>query len=222
MVGQPDLQGVSVRKCNMLAAIAFCLVAVPTAFGATSVEKIRNPKVFVAEDTLAPGESQSIPDKPSMLVFMEDGKAELDLSGGQPQKSAVKEGQTVFQAASSGSMKNIGSSPLHFARIEFLTEGSSESWGMTGLSPNYVMLLENQYARAYDIKIPTHTFEPQHTHHDRVVVSLSGAQLEHILPDGTKQPSTLKTGEIVWRLAATHVGHNMGTTNLWVVAVEPK
>jgi hypothetical protein len=84
------------------------------------------------------------------------------------------------------------------------------------------MLAENQYARAYDIRILPHTFEPQHTHHDRVVVCLSGAELEHILPDGTHQPSTLETGEIVWRLGATHVGHNLGTTDLWVIAVEPK
>jgi hypothetical protein len=53
-------------------------------------------------------------------------------------------------------------------------------------------------------------------------VCLSGAELEHILPDGTHQPSTLETGEIVWRLGATHVGHNLGTTDLWVIAVEPK
>ena len=103
-----------------------------------------------------------------------------------------------------------------------LSAGTPDTWGMTGLSPNYVMLLENQYARAYDIKIPAQTFEPQHTHHDRVVVSLSGAELEHILPDKTIQPSTLKTGEVVWRLGATHIGHNLGQTNLWVIAVEPK
>jgi hypothetical protein len=95
-------------------------------------------------------------------------------------------------------------------------------WGMTGLAPNYKMLVEDRYARAYDIKIPAQTFEPQHTHHDRVVVSLSGAELEHILPDGTKQPSTLKTGEVVWRLGATHIGHNLGHTDLWVIAIEPK
>jgi hypothetical protein len=84
------------------------------------------------------------------------------------------------------------------------------------------MLLEDRYARAYDIRIPSQTFEPQHTHHDRVVVSLQGAKLEHILPNGEKQPSTLQTGEIVWRLAATHVGHNLGQTDLWVIAIEPK
>ena len=111
---------------------------------------------------------------------------------------------------------------MHFVRVEFLGAGSAEMWGMTGLAPNYKMLVEDRYARAYDIKIPAQTFEPQHTHHDRVVVSLSGAELEHILPDGTKQPSTLKTGEVVWRLGATHIGHNLGHTDLWVIAIEPK
>jgi hypothetical protein len=82
--------------------------------------------------------------------------------------------------------------------------------------------LENQLARVYSIRIPSKGFEPQHTHHARVVVALSGAHLEHILPDGTKQPSDLKTGEIVWRPAATHTGHNMGDTPLWCIAIEPK
>jgi hypothetical protein len=107
-------------------------------------------------------------------------------------------------------------------RVEFLTAGIDETWGMTGLSPNYKPILENQFARAYNIKIPAQTFEPQHTHHDRVVVCLSGAKLEHILPNGEKQPSTLKTGEVVWRLGATHIGHNMDRTDLWVIAIEPK
>ena len=95
---------------------------------------------------------------------------------------------------------------------------------MTGLSPNYKILVENRYARAYDIRIPAGTYRGRSipASLDRVVVSLSGAELEHISPDGTKQPSTLKTGDVVWRLGATHTGHNMGHTDLWVIAVEPK
>lgn len=189
----------------------------PAAFAVNSVEKIRNEKVVVTEDTLAPGEHEALPQKPGMLVFMSAGTAEV-----KGRKDAVKEGQAVFEPAGSGAIANAGSAPLHFARIEFLTGGADETWGMKGLAPNYVMLVENRYARAYDIKIEPGAFEPQHTHHDRVVVSLSGATLEHILPDGTHQPSTLKTGEIVYRPGATHVGHNMGSTPLWVIAVEPK
>jgi hypothetical protein len=201
---------------------ALVLAALPAPLAANSVEKIKNPKVVVTEDTLAPGESEAIPDKPSMAVYMADGQVAITAADGMSRSKPVKEGETLFYHANAGSIKNTGTSPLHFANVKFLTAGLQQTWGMKGLSPNYKMLLENQYARAYDIKIPAQTFEPQHTHHNRIVVSLSGATLEHILPDGTKQPSTLKTGEIVWRLAATHVGHNMGQTNLWVIAIEPK
>jgi hypothetical protein len=205
------------------AVAALCMVAMPVAFAASSVERIRNEKVLVTESTLAPGESQAIPDKlPSMVVYMSGGTVEVTPTGGKAYTESVKQGETVFQAAQKGTLKNAGSSAVHFTRIEFLGVGIQETWGMTGLSPNYVMLLENQYARAYDIKIPAQTFEPQHTHHDRVVVCLSGAELEHILPGGEKQPSTLKTGEVGWRLGATHIGHNLGHTDLWVIAVEPK
>ena len=211
------------RRETVCAALVLSLL-VPAAYAATSVEKIRNDKVVVTEDTLGPGESEPLStERPSELVYMNDGTAEIthgDKTG--EHKVAVKEGEVAFEHAGVGSIKNDGAAPLHFARIEFLTDGSSEVWGMTGLAPNYKMLLENKYARAYDIRIAAGEFEPQHTHHARVVISLSGATLEHILPDGTHQPSTLKTGEIVYRPAATHVGHNLGTTNLWVIAVEPK
>jgi hypothetical protein len=202
---------------------ALLLVALTPLLDASIAERIKNQKVLVTEDSLAPGESEQIPDKvPSMVVYMTEGTAVFKLAHGKSRRDSVNEGQTGFQPAETGTMKNVGSLPLHFVRIEFLTAGSPETWGMTGLSPHYKMLLEDQYARAYDIKIPAQTREPQHTHHDRVVVALSGAKLEHILPSGQIQPSTLKTGEVVWRIGGTHIGHNMGDTDLWVIAVEPK
>jgi hypothetical protein len=205
-----------------IAIISLSLIVVPAAV-AGSVEKIRNQKVVATEETLAPGETASLPNPiPSIIVYMSGGSVEIIPAHGKPHSELVKRGETVFLSAGEGTIKNQGSSTLSFARVEFLTAGNPETWGMSGLSPNYKMLIEDNYARAYDIKIPAQTFEPQHTHHDRVVVSLSGAKLEHILPDGSKQPSTLKTGEIVWRLGATHIGHNMGQTDLWVIAIEPK
>ncbi len=211
------------RLDRVMLWLSFLLVIMPSAMAATSVEKIRNEMVLVSEESLAPGESTPMPAKlPSMNVYMTGGSVEVIPAVGTRHKESVKRGDTVFQSAEAGTIRNSGSSPLSFARIEFLRSGNPDTWGMTGLSPNYKMIIENQYARAYDIKIPAQTFEPQHTHHDRVVVSLSGAELEHILPDGSKQPSTLKTGEIVWRLGATHIGHNMGHTDLWVIAIEPK
>jgi hypothetical protein len=207
------------RVRNWVVFAAVCLIRMPAAFAASSVEKIRNEKVVVTEERLLPGEAEARPDRlPSLVVYMSSG----DVGVGNGRKAKVREGQTDFQAAGVGALKNAGSAELHFVRIDFLTAGLQQTWGAAGLSPHYVMLLENKYARAYDIKIPAQTFEPKHTHHDRVVVCLSGAELEHILPDGTIQPSTLKTGEVGWRLGATHTGHNLGHTDLWVIAVEPK
>jgi hypothetical protein len=211
----------AMRVQSLIAIAAVCVVCVPAAFGISSVERIRNDKVAVFEETLGPGESEVLSAQPPhLLVYMADGVAEFEAPDGKAHGGgSVKAGQTVFQP---GTIRNGGTTPLHFVRVVFLGAGSGETWGMTGLSPNYTMLMENRCARVYDIKIPAQTFEPQHTHHDRVVVSLSGAELEHILPDGTMQPSTLKTGEVVWRLGATHIGHNLGHTDLWVIAIEPK
>jgi len=197
------------KKPWMLGTLAAITIAT-SAYASTSVEKVNNDKVKAFEETLEPGEAERLSDRlPSVVVYMSSGRG-------------VHEGETVFAPAGSALLKNNGTAPIHFVRIYFLTPGGDETWGTSGLAPHYKMLFENQYARAYDIKIPAQSREPQHSHHDRVVISLSGAQLEHILPDGTVQPSTLKTGEVVWRKGGTHIGHNMGETDLWVIAVEPK
>lgn len=208
---------------NSLALIALALIILPASVNAGSAEKIRNQQVVVTEETLAPGETASLPDeRPSMRVFLTDGVEGITSSNGIAHKTVVKRGTVFFKGGEKESIRNDGSSTLSFVRVEFLNKANPETWGMTGLAPNYKMLLENEYARAYDIKIPAQAFEPQHTHHGRVVICLAGAELEHILPNGEKQPSTLKTGEICWRLGATHIGHNMGHTDLWVIAIEPK
>jgi quercetin dioxygenase-like cupin family protein len=195
----------------------------PAAFAASSVEKIRNDKVVVMEETLAPGESEAMPEKlPSLMVYMTDGMVLNGTVRNSTESRHVSKGEIAGFLAAAPAIRNMGSAPLDFVRIEFLTKGSDVTWGKAGLAPKYLIMHEDRYERAYLIKIPAGAYEPQHTHHDRVVVCLSGAELEHILPDGTKQPSTLKTGEVVWRLGATHIGHNLGNTDLWVIAIEPK
>lgn len=190
---------------------------------AAPAEKIRNEKVLVVEQTLAPNETLSLAGgRAGVVVYLDSGPVETTPVGGISRSTTVKRGDTMFQIPEAGSLKNSGSSALRIVRTEYLGKGSSESWGRTGLAPNYTLLFENQFGRVYEIRIPAETHEPLHTHHNRIVICLSGAELEHILPDGRTETSTLKTGEIAWRLAATHVGHNLGKTDLWVIAIEPK
>jgi hypothetical protein len=160
---------------------------------------VRNDKVVSSERVLHPGETAPV-HHPAVVVYKSDGKV----------------------AFTTTPIRNTGTTDLHLVVTEFLTNGANETWGATGLAPNYKVVLENPYARVYDIRIPAGTNEQQHTHHARVVVCLSGAQLKHLMPDGREEESTLKTGEIVFRPGGTHVGQNLGKTDLWVIAIEPK
>ena len=201
------------------AAILLCFASIASA--AILAEKLRNDKVAAFDCWLGPGGTMTVND-PAVTVYFQEGSLEITPQGGKPQKVAVKPGDTVFRPAQAAVVKNTGSSEIHFAIVDFLGSGGSETWGTTGLSPNYKLLFENSYTRVYDIRIPAGTREPQHTHKNRVVVCLSGAQLRHLMPDGREEPSTLQTGEIAWRFGATHIGQNLGTTDLWVIAIEPK
>ena len=190
---------------------------------AAPAEKIRNENVLVVEQALAPGETLALPASGACtLIYLDDGKAAATPVQGTPGPRAVKRGDVMFAPVPTGTVKNAGATVLRVVRIGYLGKGSPEFWGRTGLSPNYVLLWEDSHSRIYDIKIPAGTSEPQHTHHNRVVVCLSGAELRHEMPDGRTETSTLKTDEIVWRRGGTHVGHNLGKTDLWVLAIEPK
>lgn len=207
----------------VLLCVALLLTAAPAALATSSQEKFRNEKVAVTELTLQPGDAAAFTgENASMVVFLDAGSAAF--VGGRESSGArsIKRGETIAVETPGETIRNSGSQTLSLVRVVFLTAGLEQTWGMTCLAPSYKILVENKYARAYDIKIPPQTFEPQHTHHDRVVICLSGAKLEHILPDGSRQPSDLKTGDVLWRLGQTHTGHNLGNTELWCIAIEPK
>jgi hypothetical protein len=208
----------------MRTALISCLLAgLAQVAGAAGNTPVRNDKVAVFEETLRPGETQTWSgDHPSAVVYFTDGSLAVAEGSGKPAATRVQRGESVFETAATRTVHNTGKQDVHYARIEFLGKGLDETWGTTGLAPNYKLLFENRYTRVYDIRIPAGGKEPWHTHHARIVVCLSGAKLRHLMKDGRIEPSTLETGEIAWRGGATHIGENLGTTNLWVIAVEPK
>jgi len=208
---------------NWFCGLALILLPVSGVLAINQAEKVRNEKVLVVEQTLAAGETASLPvDRANVAVYLDDGSIEVTPTQGTPRTETVRCGEAVFQMAQVGTVKNVGSSTLRIVQTEYLGKGGSETWGSAGLAPNYKLLFENQYGRVYDIRMAAGKSEPLHSHHDRVVVCLSGAELEHEMPDGRRETSTLKTGEIAWRRGATHIGHNLGKTDLWVIAIEPK
>ena len=176
-------------------------------------EKLRNDRATATDILLQPGESETVAGNlPNVTVYFGAGLIEVMPSGSRPQKLTVKRGEVRYGAEEPRVINNAGAAALHYVRVALPGTGSSETWGNTGLAPSYKLLLENRYARVYDIRFPARTNEPQHMHHDRVVVCLSCAKLEHLYPDGRREPSTLATGEVAWCRGATHIGQNLGDT----------
>ena len=211
-------------RSGMLMFGALALFAAGTGpLFASTTEVFKNDKVAVSEVTLKPGEQETLAGKqPSVVVYLTGDEAQRKFADGVARNVAIERGETVNEKAQPETLINTGHAALKMVRVEFLTAGKQELWGMKGLPPNYQMIFEDQHSRTYNIRVRAHSWEPEHTHYDRVVVCLSGARLEHVLPDGKILPSTLKTDEVTWRGGQTHKGHNLGDTDLWVVAIEPK
>lgn len=205
----------------LIVAALFAAGAGP--LSAATVDELSNGKVAVTDVRLAPGEHEAVSGRhPSVVVYMAGDAARIKFADGKVKHEMITRGETLREPAEAGVLTNAGHKPLHLVRVEFLTNGSGEIWARNGLAPTSQFLFEDRLSRTYNIRVPAHAWEPLHSHHDRVTVCLEGAHLEHILPDGSVQPATLKTDEVGWRLAQTHKGHNLSDTNLWVVAIEPK
>ena len=199
------------------------LSLIATAFATTRITMVRNEKVIAYEEILHPAENESGSDGfPSVTIFLSDGPVQIMDEAGKPKLVTVKAGEVLFRLAKSWKLYAASNVEIRFVRVEFCGKGSAETWGRTGVAPDYKLPLENHYCRVTDIRFAAGTNEPLHSHHARVVICFSGAQLRHRLPDGREEESSLKTGEVVWRKSATHIGQNVGKTDFWAVTVEPK
>jgi hypothetical protein len=189
---------------------------------ATETESFRNDKVIVKDCVLSPRQQLALTgSQPSVTVYLTDATLNTTPKGGKTFGAKIKRGAAIFEAGAAASIRNVGSTEVRLLRIQFVGSGLDETWGATGI-PGYRVLLENRYARVYEIRIAAGTQEPLHTHYARVAICLSGAKMSHLLPDGRKEPSGLESGTFAWRLGQTHVGQNLDTKDLWVIAVEPK
>jgi hypothetical protein len=184
-------------------------------------EVFRNERVAVRDISVRPSESEP-PHIPSHAA-----RVDVCLAGGAMSAGRVillRRGDVRFASRDSRLGRNVGPAELRFIRIGFLGTGqpSSQAWGMAGLSPNCELRFENEYARVYAVRVPAGAEEPQHTHRDRVVVCLSGAGMQDILLDGSRDITGPQVNGMAWCAAATHSSRNLGNTDLWEIVVEPK
>jgi hypothetical protein len=130
------LKGESMPRPLSILGVALFVAALPSLLDASSIQKLKNEKVSVTEDTLVPGESESLSSsRPGMIVYLSGGSVAVESRNGKTAKDLVKRGNTVFEPAGTKSLKNAGSSNLSFVRIEFLTDGKQETLGHDWFAP---------------------------------------------------------------------------------------
>ena len=154
------------------------LLALSWALAATPAPVLRNDRVIAFEETVSPAAMESPGDGlPSVTVFLNDTVVSRTPDGGKPVTLAVKRGDVIFRGPRDGRIGASGGTEVRLVRIEIAGAESKATWGRTGLAPDYRLLIENGYVRVYNIFVASGTSEPQHTHHNRVVVCLSGARM---------------------------------------------
>jgi hypothetical protein len=88
---------------------------------------------------------------------------------------------------------------------------------------NYKLIIDNQFVRVLEARIPAGTEEKPHRHLKGVSVCLTEYTLEsRILPDGPWVRNERKIGTTYWSDASLHQVRNVGTTTSHTIRIELK
>jgi hypothetical protein len=88
---------------------------------------------------------------------------------------------------------------------------------------NYKLIIDNQFVRVLEARIPAGTEEKPHRHLKSVSVCLTEYTLEsRILPDGPWVRNERKVGTTYWSDASLHQVRNVGTTTSHTIRIELK
>jgi hypothetical protein len=88
---------------------------------------------------------------------------------------------------------------------------------------NYKLIIDNQFVRVLEARIPAGTEEKPHRHLKGVSVCLTEYTLEsRILPDGPWVRNARQVGTTYWSDASLHQVRNVGTTTSHTIRIELK
>jgi len=104
------------------------------------------------------------------------------------------------------------------------------SWSQTDdldvlkvIPENYKLIIDNQFVRVLEARIPAGTEEKPHRHLKGVSVCLTEYTLEsRILPDGPWVRNERKVGTTYWSDASLHQVRNVGATTSHTIRIELK
>jgi beta-alanine degradation protein BauB len=85
------------------------------------------------------------------------------------------------------------------------------------------LLIDNEFVRVFEIRVPPGVFEAKHSHARGITVALSDYASETTsYPDGKISRGQTKFGDVRWVEPVTHEARNTGTTEQHVIRIELK
>jgi hypothetical protein len=84
------------------------------------------------------------------------------------------------------------------------------------------LIMENQFVRVIDVRVPAGVAERVHSHGRGVTVALTDYDNETRAPGAQWSKSHTKFGKVKWAEPVTHEARNTGTTEQHVIRVELK
>lgn len=89
-------------------------------------------------------------------------------------------------------------------------------------SDKYKVVLENNRVRVLEYRDKPGDKTTMHAHPDFVVVARSAFRRRLTLPGGKTMVREFKPGEVLWSVAQSHIGENIGDTETDVLIIEFK
>jgi beta-alanine degradation protein BauB len=86
----------------------------------------------------------------------------------------------------------------------------------------YKVILENDRVRVLEYRDSPGQRTSPHHHPDYVLCALGTFKRKFVLSDGREAVRDVRTGEVVWGKAHSHIGENVGSSDTYVLIVELK
>jgi quercetin dioxygenase-like cupin family protein len=94
---------------------------------------------------------------------------------------------------------------------------------VAGVSPEtHKLLLDNEHARVFDVRVKPGERVGMHTHPAGVVYFMSDSKLQITYPDGRQEERTVHAGTATWIDGVTHAVQNVGSTEFHEIHIELK
>jgi hypothetical protein len=107
-------------------------------------------------------------------------------------------------------------------RVVLLAASVAFGQAQSGEGITKKLLIDNEFARVFDIRVSPGVFEAKHSHARGITIALSDYTNEATGPDGKVSRAQAKLGDVRCAEPITHEARNTGTTEQHVIRIELK